>query len=117
MRKLQARLLAGLTLFGFPAFACADAAPFSCHLRETEAYLYELHTFSGYRWIECRVESAQPLQIEAVAINGGKCGVFDWYSGRTFAFGELLNIPYSCMSPVWLTISLDGGATTKIHLR
>lgn len=89
--------------------ASAGAGPFQCRLLETQAYLPELQTFSGYRWIECLVVGPDVAEVEGVAVNNGKCQSFDyWYAGRSFAKGESIYIPYACMSPVDVTISANG---------
>lgn len=89
--------------------AHAGGGPFSCKLRETAAQLPELQTFSGYRWIECRVLGPAVAEVESVAVNNGKCKTFDyWTAGRSFAPGEAINIPYACMSPISVTIAANG---------
>jgi hypothetical protein len=90
-------------------------APFSCRLHETHAFLPELQTFSGFRWIACRV-GVERVEIEGVAINEGKCEAFDWSAGRTFFQGQTINIPYACLSPVKLAIT-GNGVTREIRLR
>ena len=114
--KMCASLLAAAGLLAAGA-ASADAPSFACRLRETQAFLPELSTASGYRWIECRVLASVPVDIEGVSINDGKCAGFDyWYAGRRFAPGEAVNIPYACMTPISLIIAFNGGLT-KISLR
>ncbi len=95
------------SLFG--AVPAAAGGPFQCRLRETEAFLPELQTYSGYRWIECRVVGYDVATVEGVAVNNGKCQSFDhWYAGRSFERGQAIVIPYACMSPVEVTISANG---------
>lgn len=102
---------------GFVGGEASAASPFACRLRETQAYLPELSTAGGYRWIECRVLGAQTVEIEGVSINDGKCASFDyWYAGRRFEPGQAVNIPYACMTPISLIIAFNGGLT-KISLR
>ncbi|PPD42971.1 MAG: hypothetical protein CTY15_11365 [Methylocystis sp.] len=91
------------------------APPFRCALRETTAFLPELRTYSGYRWVECVVGVAQ-AQIDSVAINNGTCESFDWAAGRSFAFGQVFYIPYACMSPVKMVVTANGAAV-EIPLR
>lgn len=120
MAKLGAVFFLGSALAASAQTAAAGAGPFSgpfsCRLRETQAFLEDLQTFSGYRWIECRILSAEPLQIDAVTINGGNCAASDWFSGRTFTPGDTLYIPYACMSPVRLDIEV-GGVALRVPLR
>lgn len=111
-------LLAALFAAAAPTGARAEHgghAPFSCRLHETHAFLPELQTFSGYRWIACRV-GVDVVEVEGVAINGGKCEAFDWSAGRTFLRGQTINIPYACLSPVKLAIT-GNGVTREIRLR
>jgi hypothetical protein len=97
--------------------AVAGYSPFSCQLLETQTFLPQLSTFSGYRWIECRVVGAEVADIENILINNGECQTFDnWFAGRRFIAGEAVYIPYACMSPVKLAI-LANGVITKIRLR
>jgi hypothetical protein len=103
-----ASLFFSIALVG-SAPAKAQAKPFACRLLETEAFLPELQTFSGYRWIECLVVGPAVAEVEGVAVNNGKCQTFDyWYAGRSFARGEAIYIPYACMTPVNVTISANG---------
>jgi len=89
--------------------ADAEGGPFACVRRETMAYLPELQTSSGYRWIECLVLGPAVANVESVAVNNGKCKSFDyWYAGRSFAPGQAIVIPYACMTPVSVTISANG---------
>ncbi len=111
---LATLLLIGLT--PCPRPASAGTAPFSCAIREAHAFLPQLQTFSGYRWIECVVVGVETVQIDGVSINNGACEAFDWYSGRTFSLGQIVNIPYACMSPVTLAIAANG-ATSRIRLK
>lgn len=103
-----------VSLFSSVALLCAAPAaagsgPFLCRRMETTAFLPELQTSSGYRWIECRVIGPEIAEVEGVAVNNGKCQSFDyWYAGRSFARGEAIYIPYACMTPVNVTISADG---------
>lgn len=105
-------LFACFSLVGVLAGAApahAGDGPFFCRLRETEAFLPELQTFSGYRWIECRVIGPAVAEVEGVAVNNGKCQSFDyWYAGRSFAPGQAIYIPYACMTPVSVTIAANG---------
>jgi hypothetical protein len=104
LKPFVASLLLGLALT-----APVAAGPFQCVRRETIAYLPELQTSSGYRWIECLVLGPATAEVESVAVNNGKCKSFDyWYAGRSFAPGQLIVIPYACMSPVEVTISANG---------
>lgn len=111
MAMLKA-LVAGFTLgclLASPAPAEAGGGPFFCRLSETAAFLPELQTSSGYRWIECRVLGPATAEVEGVAVNNGKCNSFDyWYAGRSFAPGQAIYIPYACMSPISVTISANG---------
>lgn len=114
MKSTLARVLLAMTLWGW-SHAAAQSSPFSCTLLETEAFLPELSTFSGYRWIECRAE--ETVDIDGVAINNGKCDAFDYgYAGRRFVAGQPIYIPYACMSPVTLAIEANG-VITKQRLR
>lgn len=89
--------------------AHADELPFQCNLRDTTAFLPELLTYSGYRWIECRVTGLDVADVEGVSVNNGKCQTFDyWYAGRSFDRGQPILIPYACMSPVRVTIAANG---------
>ncbi|WP_457796272.1 hypothetical protein [Methylocystis sp. S23] len=89
--------------------AKAGPAPFACRLRETVAFLPEVPTYSGYRWIECRLVGMPAAEIESVSVNNGNCATFDyWYAGRVFVAGEAINIPYACMSPVSVAIAANG---------
>ncbi|WP_442754306.1 hypothetical protein ACNHKD_15115 [Methylocystis sp. JAN1] len=93
--------------------ASAGSQPFSCRLRKTVAPLPELDTFSGYRWIECRVVGMEVAEVAGVAVNKGNCQSFDyWYAGRTFVAGETINIPYACISPVSVAIQANGVIAT-----
>ncbi len=101
------------TLFLSVALVSATPAvasgPFECRLMETQAFLPELRTWSGYRWIECLVVGPEVAEVESVAVNNGKCQSFDyWYAGRSFARGQAIHIPYACMTPVNVTISANG---------
>lgn len=103
--------IVSISAFGFLGMAPAGAAsePFHCRLGQTEAFLPELQTNSGYRWIECLVTGPDVAEVESVAVNNGKCQSFDyWYAGRSFNRGEKIIIPYACMSPVNVTISANG---------
>lgn len=108
-----------MTKLFFPAFALAlflgqqparaGEAPFQCRLQETTAFLPELRTYSGYRWIECRVSGLEVAEVEGVAVNNGKCQTFDyWYAGRNFSRGQPIYIPYACLSPIKVTIAANG---------
>jgi hypothetical protein len=104
-------VVAGALLAADPAVA--GSQPFSCHLRETTADLPELSTFSGYRWIECRVTGMAIAEVDGVAVNNGNCQSFDyWYAGRSFAIGDFINIPYACISPVSVAIQANGIVAT-----
>lgn len=113
-----------LTRMGALAMALVAATPalagseiFKCRLRDTVAPLPELSTFSGYRWIECRVIGMPVAEVEGVAVNNGNCQSFDyWYAGRSFAAGEVINIPYACISPVSVAIQANG-IIAKMRLR
>ncbi len=108
MIKLVPALFLSAMLLGAGPAAAGDG-PFQCRLRETEAFLPELQTYSGYRWIECLVVGPEIADVEGVAVNNGKCQSFDyWYAGRSFARGQAINIPYACMSPVEVTIAANG---------
>jgi len=88
--------------------ALAFERPFRCALRETTTFLPELSTYSGYRWIECRVLGPYVAEVEGVSVNNGKCQTFDyWYAGRNFAPGQSIYIPYACLSPVKVTIAAN----------
>jgi hypothetical protein len=93
----------------------AASSPFDCRLREAHAYLYDLQTYSGFRWIECIVGVAE-AEIEGVSINDGNCQAFEWPTGRIFYLGETFNVPYACMSPVRIAITANG-VTSKSRLR
>lgn len=115
MRKsMPARVLLAAIFLG-ASLVAAHASPFSCRLLETEAFLPELSTFSGYRWIECR--AASDVEVGGVSINNGNCYAFDYgYFGRRFVAGQPIYIPYACMSPVTLAIAANG-VITKLSLR
>jgi hypothetical protein len=114
-RALAPFLLA--TALCAPQGAIADFPRFSCRLLETHAFLPELSTFSGYRWIECRILGAQAVDVEGVSINNGYCQTFDdWFAGRRFVAGQSVYVPYACMSPVTLAIAANG-VITRIRLR
>ncbi|KAF2992657.1 hypothetical protein OGR47_06365 [Methylocystis sp. MJC1] len=114
MKSMPARALLAAILWGAP-LAAAHASPFSCRLLEAEAFLPELSTFSGYRWIECRAVS--DVVVDGVSINNGKCYAFDYgYTGRRFVAGQPIYVPYACMSPVTLAIAANG-VITKLPLR
>ncbi len=104
-------------IFSLSPPAVGGYSPFSCQLRETNAFLPELSTFSGYRWIECWVTGVERADVDNVLINDGKCQTFaNWFAGRRFVAGEAIYIPYACMSPVELAISANG-VISKIRLR
>ncbi|CAJ0869901.1 hypothetical protein AMST5_02180 [freshwater sediment metagenome] len=108
LKPFAACLMFGLALTA-AAPADAEGGPFACVRRETMAYLPELQTSSGYRWIECLVLGPAVANVESVAVNNGKCKSFDyWYAGRSFAPGQAIVIPYACMTPVSVTISANG---------
>lgn len=108
MTKQLFSALALVLFFGQQA-ALAGEAPFQCRLRETTAFLPELRTYSGYRWIECRVSGLETADVEGVAVNNGKCQTFDyWYAGRSFSRGQPIYIPYACLSPIKVTIAANG---------
>lgn len=108
MTKLRLSVLI-LCLFAGQRPAAATELPFQCSLRETTAILPELRTYSGYRWIECRVTGLDVADVEGVAVNNGKCQTFDyWYAGRNFVQGQPIFIPYACMSPIKVTIAANG---------
>lgn len=108
LKPVLASLFLSVALLG-AAPAAAGPDPFLCRRMETDAFLPELQTFSGYRWIECRVVGPETAEVEGVAVNNGKCQSFDyWYAGRSFAKGQSIYIPYACMSPVSVTISANG---------
>jgi hypothetical protein len=115
-RGLARLFLLAAVLCG-PSASSAGSSPFSCRLRETEAFLPELSTYSGYRWIECRILATDAIDVEDVSINNGKCATFDyWFAGRRFEPGQAINIPYACMSPVTLAIAANG-VIAKMRLR
>jgi hypothetical protein len=120
---MQQMIRRGLALFllaaglSAPHGATAEFPRFSCRLLEAHAFLPELSTFSGYRWIECRVSSAAAVDVEGVSINNGQCQTFDyWFAGRRFEAGQPLYVPYACMSPVALAIAANG-VISKVRLR
>lgn len=115
MRSTLSRVLLTVTLWGSSHAAAAQSSPFSCRLLETEAFLPELSTFSGYRWIECLAE--ETVDVDGVSINNGNCYAFDYgNAGRRFVAGQPIYIPYACMSPVTLAIEANG-VITKLQLR
>lgn len=114
MRSMLSRVLLSVTLWGL-SHAAAQSSPFSCRLLETEAFLPELSTYSGYRWIECRADEA--VDVDGLSINNGNCYAFDYgYAGHRFVAGQPIYIPYACMSPVTLAIEANG-VITKLRLR
>ncbi|QGM98406.1 hypothetical protein [Methylocystis parvus] len=116
--RLCAALLAGLPLAAcVPPPLTPSYAPFECGLIETTAVLPEFPTYSGYRWIACRVVAGPAVKIESVSVNNGKCATFEhWYVGRVFAAGDVVNIPYACMSPVSVAIGANG-VISKMRLK
>ncbi len=109
MLKLRHAGLALALSLPCAAPAGAEPPPFACRLRETQAFLPELATFSGYRWIECRVIGPEIANVDGVVVNGGRCQTFDyWFAGRSFARGDAINIPYACMSALNVTIAANG---------
>jgi hypothetical protein len=113
MLKTLFRLVGLAAALSAEAPALAGSQPFSCRLRETAAILPELSTFSGYRWIECRVVGMAVAEVDGVAVNNGNCQSFDyWYAGRSFAVGDAINIPYACISPVSVAIQANGIVAT-----
>jgi hypothetical protein len=111
-KQFRATLLC-VAAFASPMAARAEPAPFACRLLETTAPLPELSTYSGYRWIECRVVGPEIADVAGVSVNKGKCETFDyWYAGRRFVRGEAINIPYACLSPVTVAIQANGAIWT-----
>ena len=109
MFKLHFSVLTLCLFLAGPRPAAATEAPFRCKLCETAAFLPELRTFSGYRWIECRVLGPEVAEVEGVVVNNGKCQTFDyWYAGRNFVRGQPIYIPYACLSPIKVTIAANG---------
>lgn len=109
MLKIMFRAVGVAAGVAMAAPAFAGPQPFSCRLLETVAVLPELATFSGYRWIQCRVVGMEVAEVAGVAVNNGNCQSFDyWYAGRSFAVGDVVNIPYACMSPVSVAIQANG---------
>ncbi|WP_424361840.1 hypothetical protein [Methylocystis parvus] len=109
MFKTLFRIAGLMAALSAAAPALAGPQPFACRLRETLAPLPELATFSGYRWIECRVVGMEVAAVDGVAVNNGNCQSFDyWYAGRSFVAGDVINIPYACMSPVSVAIQANG---------
>ncbi len=73
------------------------------------------YTYSGFTWINCRVETDR-ITITSVKINGGNCSAVDnLFLRKEFLRGENIKITHSCMDPV--TIELTGnGKTSLINL-
>jgi hypothetical protein len=108
MTKLLLPALFLCALTGTPPVFAAEL-PFQCSLRDATAFLPELLTYSGYRWIECRVTGLDVAEVDGVSVNNGKCQTFDyWYAGRNFERGQPIHIPYACMSPIRVTIAANG---------
>ncbi len=114
-KRLFALFLAAGGLF--PAVPATAGAPFSCRRLETVTFLPEFPTISGYRWIECVNLGMEAAEVETVSVNNGNCATFDnWYAGRVFPVGAIINIPYACMSPVTVAIAANG-VIAKMRLR
>jgi hypothetical protein len=117
MRKPALAAISLMAVLVLPSHTVAGSSPFSCRLRETEAFLPQLSTFSGYRWIECRVLGAEAVDVDGVSINNGNCATFDnWFAGRRFDAAQPIYIPYACMSPVTVAIAANG-VIAKMRVR
>lgn len=112
---VKLKYIIAFTLITFPGISFADQSAYSafkCSINSGSGTKGDLNwwenTYSGYRWITCRVEVDQ-ITVTNVSINGGNCFVTNnWFLNKPYKQGDLINISHSCLDPIELELYGNG---------